>query len=196
MKSKMKIAVGILVTAIIITSAFFVYTRYFNVQEENVTVASITTGFDTSSSSTSADVSIQQEAPAAGNHTANVKVQNMSRERYRNRWRNQSGNATMKQTQGRNGTGGANVSVQITFELEFPNGTKKTFSFNPPQNEGVGRKEFQSVLGSNELENTTGNFTLWVTIDVSVTPPNHEDPVVNKTLGPIERTFTIPETEG
>lgn len=189
-----KLVVGTIAIAIVVGGSIFAYTLYTGGVEGEVTVASVTVSLDTAGPGTSTSMSVLQNYQV-GNGSANVQKQNMSRERYRNRWRSQNGTARMKQTRGK-GNQGADVSVQITFELQLPNGENRTFSFNPPQSKGMGRKEFQSVLGPNELENKNGTFHLQITIHVTVTPPNMENPVVDKQVTPVNKTFTIPEQQG
>lgn len=199
MGSKAKIGFGILLI-LMLTGGVLAFTPYgkdlWNRMTggdeggENVYVATVTSSFGVSGQGTSS-LSIQQ-GYSVGNQSTNANVTKMDRNRYRERWRSKNGTPKLEQSQGK-GDQGANVTVLMNFTLQTPSGKNITFSYNAVESKGIGKKEFMSAMGPNELNNTTGTFSLWIFIHVIVTPPGQDTPVVDRELHPVALTFTVPK---
>ncbi|MFO8020022.1 MAG: hypothetical protein R6U96_15460 [Promethearchaeia archaeon] len=89
-------------------------------------------------------------------------------------------------------SGQAVAEIEISLELITPSGKNRTFSIEPRELEGTGQKEIKTTLGPNELNEETGTFELIITIKIKVTPPTFDEPVLDKTLNPVNTTFEVP----
>jgi len=87
---------------------------------------------------------------------------------------------------------GAIVQITITLNLTTPTNHSLVFTLNPVTGHGVGSKRVQIMLGPEEGLREHGEFHLTITIHVMVTPPGFSEPVVDLTLEPVNRTFTVP----
>ncbi len=101
-------------------------------------------------------------------------------------------NTNRTQVSGADTTGVAFVEISITFNLTTPSNQSLVFVLTPGSGQGTGDRNIVTLLGPEDGLTISGTFHLSITITVKVTPPGFDEPVVDLTLEPVNRTFTIP----
>lgn len=86
---------------------------------------------------------------------------------------------------------GALVDIAITLSLRTPSNNTVEIRIEPGVQGGTGTKNVEVLLGPEEGIVGEGIFTLVITISIVVTPPGFSSPVIDKTLTPVNRTFTV-----
>lgn len=84
------------------------------------------------------------------------------------------------------------VEITIVFELITPANTSLTFTITPGSDQGTGTRNIVTILGPEDGITTTGTFHLSITINIKVTPPRFDNPVVDLNLEPVSLDFVVP----
>lgn len=89
-------------------------------------------------------------------------------------------------------TGEQYVSILITFELTTPTNKSLTFSFQPTDLRGEGLIDITILLGPDEFDGETGEFSLTIVISIVVTlPPPLSTTILDLDLIPVNLTFVV-----
>ncbi len=159
----------------------------------NVDVAQVSLGLSVSSPLATASLSDidSKQAPVfnVGLTDVDVDVTTMNPYEYM-----LARNTGRTQVSGDDDQEGAIVEITITFNLTTPANTSLVFVLTPGSLRGTGAKEVMTLLGPEDGLTTGGEFHLTITIAVKVTPPGFDNPVVDLTLEPVSRTFTVPQS--
>jgi hypothetical protein len=84
------------------------------------------------------------------------------------------------------------VDIIITFDLTTPSNNSLSYTFQPTDLKGEGLKDIIVLLGPDEFNGETGEFSLTITISVVVTLPPPLNTMLEFDLVPVNTTFEVP----
>ncbi len=123
----------------------------------------------------------------AGITDVNVDVQSMNPYQYMI-----ARNTARTQMTSEGASGQDIVEITIVFELRTPANTTLSFTITPGSDQGTGTRNFVTLLGPEDGINLTGEFHLSITINIKITPPGFDNPIVNLDLEPVSLNFVVP----
>lgn len=88
-------------------------------------------------------------------------------------------------------TGLSVVELEFSFTLTAPNGKTFNFSFKPRELKAQREVTITTELNENELQRMQGEFSITIYISIKITPPIVALPIIDITLNPISRNFTV-----